>query len=77
MNKERFTALMAAITPDIISKIMDKYGLDEDTAMSMFHKSEVYKDLEREETKVWQYSSYMVVELFDRELHGNLEYPEV
>lgn len=77
MTKERFTALMALITPDIISKIMDKYGYDEDKAMSLFHKSELYRLLEIEETKIWQYSSYMMVELFDREMNGHLEFPEV
>ena len=30
-----------------------------------------------EETKVWQYSSEMIVELFDKEMNGKLEFPEV
>ncbi len=77
MNKDRFSVLMAMMTPDIICKIMEKYRLDEDKAMSMFHKSELYKALEKEYTKVWQYSSEMIVELFDREMNGNLEFPEV
>lgn len=77
MNKNRFAALMAMITPDIISKIMDTYGLDEDKAMALFHKSELYKALEKEDTKVWQYSSEMIVELFNRELNGKLDFPEV
>ena len=29
MNKDRFSALMAMMTSDIISKIMNKYGFDE------------------------------------------------
>ena len=77
MNKNRFSALMAMITPDIISKIMDTYGLDENKAMALFHKSELYKALEKEDTKVWQYSSEMIVELFNRELNGKLDFPEV
>ena len=77
MDKDRFSVLMSAITPDIIAKIMIKYHLDENKAMSLFHKSEVYKLLEQEETKMWHYSSEMIVELLDRELHGNLELPEV
>ena len=77
MNKDRFSALMAVMTPDIIAKIMEKYYLDEDTAMSLFHKSNLYKLLEKEDTKVWQYSSEMIVELLDREKNGNLEFPEV
>lgn len=77
MNKDRFSALMAMITPDIIDKIMDKYGLDEDVAMALFHKSKIYMALEKEDTKVWQYSTEMIVELFDREQNGKLEFPEV
>ena len=77
MNKDRFVALMIMITPDIINKIMNKYGLDEDRAMILFYKSKVYKLLENEETKLWQYSSEMIVELLDREQNGRLEFPEV
>lgn len=77
MNNDRFTALMAMITPDIINKIMDRYGLGEDQAMALFHKSELYKALEKEDTKVWQYSSEMIVELLDREMNGKLQFPEV
>ena len=77
MDKDRFSTLLALTTPDIISKIMEKYGYDENKATSLFHKSELYSVLEREETKVWYYSSEMMVELFDRELNGNLEFPEV
>lgn len=77
MDKDKFSTLMAVMTPDIINKIMEKYGLDENKAMALFHKSEVYKALENEDTKVWQYSSEMIVELFDREMNGKLEFPEV
>ena len=77
MDKDKFSTLMAVMTPDIISKIMEKYGLDENKAMALFHKSEVYKALEFEDTNVWQYSSDMIVELFDREMNGKLEFPEV
>ena len=77
MDRDRFLALMAIITPDIISKIMEKYELDENKAISIFHKSEIYKIFEIEDTKVWQYSSEMIVELFDREMNGKLEFPEV
>lgn len=45
--------------------------------MSLFHRSELYKAHKKEETKVWQYSSEMIVELFDKEMNGKLEFPEV
>ena len=77
MNEDRFSTLMAVITPDIIGKIMEKYKFDEDKAIAAFHRSDLYKALEREDTKVWQYSSEMMLELFDREMNGKLEFPEV
>lgn len=77
MNKDKFATFLAATTPDIISKIMDKYNLSEDEASSLFHKSKLYQMLEEENTKVWHYSSEMIVELLDREKKGNLIFPEV
>ena len=77
MDKDRFSALMAIMTPDIISKIMERFEMDEDKAMAAFHRSELYKTLEKENTKVWQYSTEMMLELFDREMKGHLEFPEV
>lgn len=77
MNKDKFAIFLAVTTPDIISKIMDKYNLSEDDASSFFHKSELYHMLEDEKTKVWHYSSEMLVELLDREQKGNLIFPEL
>ena len=39
--------------------------------------SKLYTYLEREETKVWQYSSLMLAELFNEERSGRLVLPEV
>jgi hypothetical protein len=33
--------------------------------------------LEKEETKVWQYSAYMLAQLFNEERAGRLSLPEV
>ena len=77
MSEDRFSTLMAVITPDIIGKIMDKYGLDEDRAMAAFHKSELYKALEKEETKVWQYSADKLFDLYQQEIEtGHIDLPE-
>lgn len=77
MDKDKFSSLMALVTYDVISRIMKRYRLDEDKAMSLFHKSKLYSLLEKEETKVWYYSSEMLVELFDREMNGNLVFPDI
>ena len=77
MDKDKFISLLALITADVIYKIIEKYGYEENEAISKFHRSELYSVLEREETKVWYYSSQIILELFDREMKGNLEFPEV
>ena len=45
--------------------------------MERFTESKLYSYLEREETKVWQYSTAMLVELFNEERAGQLSFPEV
>ena len=77
MEKERFDAMLPMITADIIDRIIKKYGLSEDKAISDFDKSQVYALLENEGTKVWQYSTDMLLELYGRELNGNLILPQV
>ena len=49
----------------------------EDEALERFTSSKLYTYLEREETKVWQYSSLMLAELFNEERSGRLVLPEV
>lgn len=49
----------------------------EDEALERFTSSKLYTYLEREETKVWQYSSLMLAELFNEERSGRLVLLEV
>lgn len=53
------------------------YNWTEDEALERFTTSKLYTYLEREETKVWQYSSLMLAELFNDERFGRLILPEV
>jgi hypothetical protein len=45
--------------------------------MERFTESKLYSFLEREESKVWQYSATMLAELFEDERAGKLVFPEV
>ena len=58
-------------------RIIEQTGWDEDFAMERFMSSRVYALLEKEESKVWQYSSVMLAELFTDEREGHLTFPEV
>lgn len=77
MNERSFETLLYSITANVVAKIMEQNGWSEDEAMERFTRSNVYAFLEREETKVWQYSSLMLAELFNEERAGRLVLPEV
>lgn len=57
MNERSFETLLYVITANVVSKIMESTGWSEDEAMERFTQSKLYSYLEREETKVWQYSA--------------------
>ena len=77
MNERSFETLLYSITANVVTKIMESNGWSEDFAMERFTQSKLYSYLEREETKVWQYSAYMLAQLFDEERAGRLSLPEV
>lgn len=77
MNERSFETLLYSITANVVTKIMESNGWSEDFAMERFTQSKLYSYLEREETKVWQYSAYMLAQLFHEERAGRLSLPEV
>ena len=77
MNERSFEILLYSITSNTVSKIMELNNWSEDLALERFTQSRLYSYLEREETKVWQYSSLMLAELFNEERAGRLSLPEV
>jgi hypothetical protein len=77
MNERSFETLLYGITANVVAKIMELNGWMEDEAMERFAQSKLYSYLEREETKVWQYSALMLAELFNEERAGRLSLPEV
>lgn len=77
MNNRSYEALLYGITANVVSKIMEINNWDEDTALERFTESKLYTFLENEETKVWQYSSLMLAQLFNDERSGRLVFPEV
>ena len=77
MNNRSYEALLYGITANVVSKIMEINNWDEDTARERFTESKLYTFLENEETKVWQYSSLMLAQLFNDERSGRLVFPEV
>lgn len=78
MEQEQFIAIIPYITADLVGMIADKKGISETEAVTKLYESNLYSDLEREETKVWQYSTEMLYSLFEGELKtGSVRYPDV
>ena len=77
MTEKDFEIMLYGITANAIVKIMELNNWSEDVAMERFAQSKVYSYLEREETKVWHYSSLMLAQLFNEERTGKFSLPEV
>lgn len=77
MNERSFETLLYGITANVVDKIMQLNAWSENEAMERFTSSKVYSYLEREETKVWQYSALLLAQLFNEERSGRLTLPEV
>ena len=77
MNERSYETLLYGITANVIAKIMELNGWSENEAIERFTRSKLYSYLEKEETKVWQYSTLMLAQLFNEERTGRLSLPEV
>lgn len=77
MNERSFETLLYGITASVVAKIVELNGWSEDRAIERFTQSKLYSYLEKEETKVWQYSALMLAQLFNEERAGRLSLPEV
>lgn len=77
MNEKEFESLLYTITANTINLIIEQTGWSEDVATERFVRSKVYSQLEKEETKVWHYSTTMLAQLFNDERTGTRIWPEV
>lgn len=77
MNERSYEILLYSITSSVVNRLIEMNDWTEDEALERFTSSKLYTFLEKEETKVWQYSSLMLAELFNEERSGRLVLPEV
>ena len=77
MNERSYETLLYGITANVVEKLMELNDWEEDVALERFTSSKLYTYLEREETKVWQYSALMLAQLLNEERAGRLALPEV
>ena len=78
MGHEQFVAIMPYISADLVNMIAQKQNITESDALNKLYSSRLYGLLEKEETKVWQYSTDMLYSLFVKEEQtGSLVFPDV
>ena len=77
MGQEQFAAMMPYISADLVAMIANKQKITNEEAITKLYASKLYEALENEETKVWQYSTMMLVRLYSDERAGRLCLPEV
>jgi hypothetical protein len=77
VNKAKFDAIFPVITAALVDKIAGELNISDEQAIEKLYTTSLYSALEREETKVWQYSTEKLYELYLNEKHsGKLVLPE-
>ena len=78
MSQEQFAAMMPYISTDLVAMIAEKQNISHEEAIKELYASKLYAALEKEETKVWQYSTQMLYSLFKQEKQtGTILFPDV
>jgi hypothetical protein len=78
MSQEQFHAMMPVISADVIGMITTRRGVAESEAIRLLYTSKLYEALEKEENKLWQYSTPMLYSLLEQEWEtGMIQYPDV
>ena len=78
MGQEQFAAMMPYISADLVRLISEKQNISSQDAIAILYASKLYEALEKEETKVWQYSTQMLYSLLEQEEKtGTIQFPDV
>jgi len=69
---------MPYISADLVDMLIRRRGITEEEALEKLYCSQLYAALEKEETKVWHYSTPMLYSLLEQEEKtGELLFPDV
>ena len=67
MNNQMFTNILYTKVQRLISMIKEGLNINFFEAGKLLYNSQLYKALEKEETKMWYYSSYALYNMFIEE----------
>ena len=77
MNPTKFDAMLVLLVPSVIKEIVSNNNISELDATVAFYSSQLYEDLEREDTKLWHLSAKALYQLEEEETKtGKISYPE-
>ncbi len=77
MDENKFIGLLPLITSNLAGMIAENENISEDEAISKLYNSKLYAMLEKENTKVWQFSVTKLFELYSEEQEtGMIDFPE-
>jgi len=69
--------MLEFIVPRLIKTIMERQGLSEQAALTLLYSSQLYAQLDREETKLWHLSvPTLYGMLVEEQETGAITYPE-
>ncbi|MHB1654176.1 MAG: hypothetical protein ACYCVD_17130 [Desulfitobacteriaceae bacterium] len=78
MDKSKFDAVYPIICAVLVEKIAAVLNLSDKDAVIELYSSHLYEILEHENTKLWQYSTEKLFELFLEERNsGKISFPQV
>ena len=77
MREPSIKGMRQWIVPRLVRMLMEKQQLTEQEALTQLYSSELYRQLEREETKLWHLSVPTLYALWLEEKEtGHITYPE-
>lgn len=77
MSEVSIRAMLELIVPRLVKKIIETQNVTEKEALTALYTSELYRQLECEETKLWHLSVPTLFELWlEEKKTGSITYPE-
>ena len=77
MSEKGIKGMLELIVPRLLRMIMEKQSLTEKEALTQLYASDLYRQLEREETKLWHLSIPTLYEMWlEEKERGHITYPE-
>ncbi len=78
MTNDQFTSIMVYLCAELVRVISKSQNISEEAALKKLYFSKLYASMEKEETKLWQYSIEMLYSLFVQEQDtGQFQLPKV